>query len=149
MSKVIKNREDFINENYYEKSSTAVPGAGVNPGTFPGAAANPEFFSVSNPQNILEKDVPQMGANGLKNDPDYLPPSQNTHALSSPPQIGDIVEDINPDSKAFKTKGKVFTIYNDKVQYIVSNETETFALGEVVSPHLSSVKVLKKHQINA
>ncbi len=55
MSKVIKNREDFINENYYEKSSTAVPGAGVNAGTFPGAAANPEFFSVSNPQNLHEK----------------------------------------------------------------------------------------------
>ena len=56
MAKVIKDREDFVNENYYETSSTMVPGAGVGAGLFNGASG------------VTEKDVPQMGANGISND---------------------------------------------------------------------------------
>ena len=148
MKKVIKNREDFVNENYYESSPTMVPGAGVGPGLFPGAAANPEFFSTSDPQNIVEKDVPQIGANGVDRDPDYRPPSQYTHAKGIPPHLGDIVEDINKECKAYGTTGKVFTIHNHKAQYIVANETENYAIGEVVNVPLANLKTIKVHQIN-
>lgn len=148
MKKVIKNREDFVNENYYESSSTMVPGAGVGPGLFPGAAANPEFFSTSDPQNIVEKDVPQIGANGVDRDPDYRPPSQYTHAKGIPPHLGDIVEDINKECKAYGTSGKVFTIADHKAQYIVATETENYAIGEVVNVPLANLKTVKVHQIN-
>jgi len=148
MAKVIKDREDFVNENYYESSSTMVPGAGVGPGLFPGSAANPTFFSTSNPQNITEKDVPQIGANGVSNDPDYRPPSQNTHAISSPPQIGDIVECTDKECKGYKTTGKVFAIYDGKADYIVANATKNYAVGEVHASPLASLKVLKVHQMN-
>ncbi len=151
MSKVIKNREDFINENYYEKSSTAVPGAGVNAGTFPGAAANPEFFSVSNPQNLHEKDVPQTGANGIVEDPDYKDPSEYTHAKYSAarPQLGDMVEDVNPECPKYKSFGKVFAIIDGHVEYICANsECDGCVLGEVARVPMQNVKVLKKHQMN-
>ena len=148
MAKVIKDREDFVNENYYESSPTAVPGAGVGPGLFPGAAANPEFFSTSDPQNILEKDVPQTGANGISRDPDYKEPAQNTHAIASPPQLGDIVEDINPECRAYKTTGKLFAIQGDMADYIVATATENFAIGEVVRTNIAHLKTVKVHQMN-
>ena len=151
MAKVIKDREDFVNENYYEASSTAVPGAGVGPGLFPGAAANPEFFSVSQPKNkIEEKDVPQIGANGIANDPDYVPPAQYTHAkyANGTIQLGDIAEDVNPDCKFYKSYGKVFAIQGEMVDYIIANEGDGYALGEVARMPMTHLKLVKKHQIN-
>ena len=136
MAKVIKDREDFVNENYYEHSSTMVPGAGVGAGLF------------NNATGITEKDVPQMGANGVTNDPDYRKPSQNTHAIASPPQIGDIVECTDKDCRGYKTTGKVFAIYDGKADYIVANPTKEYAIGEVVASPLSCLKVLKVHQMN-
>ena len=86
MAKVIKTREDFINENYYEGSSTMVPGQGVGPGLFPHAT------------RITEKDSVQQGANGIKQDPDYENLAKMTHATyEGRPQLGDIVEDVNRD----------------------------------------------------
>ena len=151
MAKVIKNRDEFVNENYYETSSTVVPGAGVNPGTFPGAMSSPEFFSVSDPRNkIEEKDVPQIGANGIANDPDYVPPSQYTHAKYDPLtiQLGDIAEDVNPDCKFYKSFGKVFAIQGEMVDYIIANEGDEYALGEVARMPKGHLKLKKKHQIN-
>ena len=136
MAKVIKDREDFVNENYYETSSTMVPGAGVGAGLFNGASG------------VTEKDVTQMGANGISNDPDYRPPSQNTHAVASHPHIGDIVECTDKECKGYKTTGKVFAIYDGKADYIVANATENYAIGEVVAAPLSCLKVLKIHQMN-
>ena len=136
MKKVIKNREDFINENYYETSSTMVPGQGVGAGLFPG-------------HSITEKDVPQEGANGVKSDPDYRDPSQDTHATyGNAPQLGDMVEDVNPDCPKYKSMGKVFSVYDGKVEYIIANEGDNYALGEVARVAMSSVKLLKKHQMN-
>ena len=148
MAKVIKDREDFVNENYYESSPTMVPGAGVGPGLFPGAAANPELFSTSDPQNILEKDIPQTGANGISRDPDYKEPAQNTHAIASPPQIGDIVECTDKECKGYKTTGKVFAIYDGKADYIVATANANYAIGEVHASPLAGLKVLKVHQMN-
>jgi hypothetical protein len=143
MSKVIKDREDFINENYYEASNTAVPGAGVGPGLFPGAAANS--------RNLHEKDVPQTGANGVVSDPDYRDPAEYTHAkyAEGRPQLGDMVEDVNPDCPKYKSFGKVFAIQDGHVEYICANsECDGCVLGEVARVPMQNVKVLKKHQMN-
>lgn len=139
MAKVIKNREDFLNENYYESSTTSVPGAGVGAGLF------------NNATGVTEKDVPQIGANGVSEDPDYKDPSEYTHAKYAPgtPQLGDMVEDVNPDCPKYKSFGKVFAIIDDHVEYICANsECDGCVLGEVARVPMQNVKVLKKHQMN-
>jgi hypothetical protein len=153
MKKVIKSREDFVNENYYESSSTMVPGAGVGAGLFPGAAATPGFFSTTSPKNITEKNVPQDGANGVKSDPDYVPPAQNTHAVyQGQIQLGDIVEDIDKSCKYYGTRGKAFAIDGSgeraMIDYIVANETENYKIGEVARTPATHLTLLKKHQMN-
>lgn len=141
MKKVIKSRENFVNENYYESSSTMVPGAGVGAGLF------------AAPTRITEKNVPQKGANGVKSDPDYVPPAQNTHAVyQGQIQLGDVVEDIDKSCKYYGTRGKAFAIDGSgdraMVDYIVANETENYKIGEVARTEATHLTVLKKHQMN-
>lgn len=138
--------------SYYETSSTVVPGAGVNPGTFPGGHG-PQFFNMQNPKNITEKNVPQEGANGIAQDPDYVPPSQNTHAeWDGRIQLGDVVEDINPECKFKGSFGKAFAIMGSgqeaKIDYIIANEGEGYAIGEVARISAGSLTTVKKHQMN-
>lgn len=136
MSKVIKNREDWINENYYEASSTAVPGQGVGAGLFPG-------------HSITEKDVPQQGANGVKQDPDYENLARMTHATyEGRPQLGDIVQDMNKDCPYYKTSGKLFSIIGTKGQYIIAEESDNHSRGEVAYVEMAHLKTLKTHQMN-
>lgn len=137
MKKIVKSREDFVNENYYESSPTAVPGAGVGAGLF------------AAPTRITEKNRPQQGANGIKSDPDYAPPAPNTHAVYlGQSQLGDIVEDVNKECAYFGTSGKVFAIMGDMVDYIIANQNENFAIGEVARVPANSLSILKKHQMN-
>ena len=141
MKKVIKSRENFVNENYYESSSTMVPGAGVGAGLF------------AAPTRITEKNVPQKGANGVKSDPDYVPPAQNTHAVyQGQIQLGDVVEDIDKSCKYYGTRGKAFAIDGSgdraMVDYIVANETENYKIGEVARTEATHLTVLKKLQMN-
>jgi len=141
MKKVIKNREDFVNENYYESSSTMVAGAGVGPGLF------------AAPSRITEKNVPQDGANGLKSDPDYVPIAQNTHAVyQGQIQLGDVVEDVDKKCKYFGTNGKVFAIDGSgdraMVDYIIAKPSDRFNIGEVARTPSTNLTLLKKHQMN-
>jgi len=141
MKNVIKDREDFINENYYETSTTVVPGQGVGAGLF------------NNATGVTEKNIPQEGANGVKSDPDYADPSRNTHATyEGSIQLGDIVEDINPECPHFQSFGKAFSIMGSgpqaKVQYIISNEGENYAIGEVANICMCDLKCVKKNQMN-
>jgi len=143
MAKVIKDREDFINENYYETSSTVVPGQGVGPG----------LFHTVGSARVTEKNVPQEGANGVKSDPDYTDPARNTHAtFEGGIQLGDIVEDINPECPYFQSFGKAFTIMGSgpeaKVQYIIANESENYAIGEVANIEMRNLRLVKKYQLN-
>lgn len=141
MKKIVKSREDFVNENYYESSPTAVPGAGVGAGLF------------AAPTRITEKNRPQQGANGIKSDPDYAPPAPNTHAVYlGQIQLGDIVEDIDKSCKYYGTVGKTFAIDGSgemaMVDYIIANQNENFAIGEVARTPASHLTLLKKHQMN-
>ena len=141
MTKVTKKFDEFISENYYEGSPTQVPGQGVSPGLFHTVGIN-------------EKDVPQKGANGEKPDPDYAPPSQNTHAEYTKGQIqlGDMVEDVNPECKFVGSFGKAFAImgsgFDAKIDYIIANDGDNYALGEVARISAGSLKISKKHQMN-
>ena len=158
MAKEIKKFGEFLNEMYYETSPTVVPGAGVNPGTFPGHSGT-ELFNTQSPRNIeedkkvVEADVPQEGPNGISPDPDYIPPSQNTHATwQGQIQLGDIVEDANPACKYYKSFGKAIGIIGSgneaQVQYLIANEGEGYAIGEVAKIAATSLKTVKKHQMN-
>jgi len=158
MAKDIKKFDDFLNEMYYETSSTVVPGAGVNPGTFAGHAGT-QFFTTSDPKNIQEEkkieeaDVPQEGPHGITQDPDYVPPSQNTHATwQGQIQLGDVVEDIDPKCKFKGSFGKAIGIIGSgdkaQVQYLIANEGEGWGIGEVAKIAATSLKTVKKHQMN-
>jgi len=143
MAKVIKDREDFINENYYEASPTMVAGQGVGPG----------LFSTVGTSRVTEKNIPQEGANGVQSDPDYTNPARNTHATyEGGIQLGDIVEDINPECPYFKSFGKAFSIMGSgpeaKVQYIIANESENYAIGEVAYIEMRNLRLVKKNQLN-
>ena len=144
MAKVIKDREDFINENYYEASSTMVPGQGVGPG----------LFSTVGGARVTEKNVPQDGPNGVKSDPDYVDLARNTHAnYNGEIQLGDIVEDVNPDCPYYGSFGKAFSMLGSgpdaKVQYIIANESDNYAIGEVAYISARDLRMVKKNQINA
>jgi hypothetical protein len=143
MAKVIKDREDFINENYYEASSTVVPGQGVGPG----------LFSTVGSATVTEKNVPQEGANGVKSDPDYTDLSRNNHAnYNGQIQLGDMVENVDPECPYFESFGKAFSILGSgleaDVQYIIANESENYAIGEVAKIKATSLRMIQKNQMN-
>ena len=148
MSKEIKKYDDFVNENYYETSPTVVPGAGVGAGLFHNVGG------AKVKQDLYEKDVPQIGANGMANDPDYVPPAQNTHATwMGQIALGDVVEDVNPECKHFGSTGKAIGILGSgdmaQIQYLIANEGENYAIGEVAKVSALSLALVKKHQMNA
>lgn len=144
MAKVIKDREDFINENYYEASSTMVPGQGVGPG----------LFSTVGGAKVTEKNVPQDGPNGVKSDPDYVDLARNTHAnYNGEIQLGDIVEDVCGECPYSGSFGKAFSILGSgpdaKVQYIIANQSDNYAIGEVAYISAKDLRIVRKNQINA
>ena len=147
MAKEIKKFDNFLNENYYETSSTVVPGQGVGPGLFHTVGG------ANVKTDLMETDVPQIGANGISPDPDYAPPSQNTHAeWMGQIQLSDIVEDVNAECSKFGSVGKVIGIIGSgdkaQVQYLIANEGDNYAIGEVAKISANSLKTLKKHQMN-
>jgi len=148
MSKEIKKYDNFINENYYETSSTVVPGAGVGAGLFHNVGG------AKVKQGLYEKDVPQIGANGIANDPDYVSPSQNTHATwMGQIALADMVEDVNPQCKFNGSMGKVIGILGSgdkaEVQYLIANEGDGWGIGEVAKIAATSLQLIQKHQMNA
>jgi len=142
MAKEIKKFDNFLDENYYETSSTVVPGQGVGAGL---------FHTVGNA--VVEADVPQIGANGITPDPDYVAPSEETHATwQGQIQLADIVEDVDPKCNYYKSFGKAIGIIGSgdqaKVQYLIANEGDGYAVGEVANISATSLKTIKKHQMN-